>query len=139
MATPDIKKLVLDSTFEETERLESFVAVLQQRAEFDEDDAGRILLALSEAVNNAIIHGNKESPDKKVVVISRLDSENRTLTISVEDEGDGFDPKEIPDPLSEENLLNEGGRGVYLIEQYADNLEFSKNGTKATITFYLED
>lgn len=138
MSKTDTNKLVLDSKFEEMERLEPFIDELQQRADIDDEDSGRIMLALSEAVNNAIIHGNNEDPEKQVVVLSTLDKENRTLTISVEDEGEGFDPEEIPDPLKEENLLNEGGRGVYLIRQYADELQFSKGGSKATIIFQLD-
>lgn len=138
MSKPDTKKIVLNSSFDEMERLEPFVDELKQWTDVNEEDSNRIMLTLSEAVNNAIIHGNNENPDKKVVVLSTLDEKNRVLTISVEDEGEGFDPEEIPDPLKEENLLNEGGRGVYLIKQYADDLQFSKGGSKATITFELD-
>jgi len=138
MSKPDTKKLVLDSKFEEMERLEPFVNELKEWADVDDENSSRIMLALSEAVNNAIIHGNNEDPEKQVVVLSTFDERNRILTISVEDEGEGFDPEEIPDPLKEENLLNESGRGVYLIKQYSDELQFSKGGSKATIIFQLE-
>lgn len=138
MSKSDTKKLVLDSKFEEMERLEPFIDELKQWADINDEDTSRIMLTLSEAVNNAIMHGNDENPGKQVVVISSLDEENRILTISVEDEGKGFDMEEIPDPLKEENLLNEGGRGVYLIKKYADDLQFSKGGSKATITFQLD-
>ncbi|MDZ7658422.1 ATP-binding protein [Fodinibius sp.] len=138
MSNRDTKKLVLDSRFEEMERLEPFIKELKQWADIDDEDSSRIMLALSEAVNNAIMHGNNENPEKQVVVLSTFDEENEILTISVEDEGEGFDPEEIPDPLKEENLLNESGRGVYLIKQYADELQFSKGGSKATIFFQLD-
>lgn len=138
MSKTDTKKLVLDSTFEELERLEPFIDELKQWAGFNEENAGRIMLALSEIVNNAIMHGNKENPDKQVVVVTTLDSNSSVLTISVEDEGEGFDPDQIPDPLKEKNLLNERGRGVYLVKQYADILHFSKGGRKATLTFQLD-
>ncbi len=137
MTASDTKKLKLSSTFEELERLEPFVNELQEWAKFKENDFNRIMLALSEAVNNAILHGNQQDPDKEVDINTKL--ETGTLTISVQDEGDGFDPGSIPDPLKEENLLNEGGRGVYLIEQYADSVNFSKGGTKITFTFRLEE
>lgn len=139
MTKSDTKRLVLDSKFEEMERLEPYIEDLKQWANFTDEDSSRIMLTLSEAVNNAIMHGNNENPEKEVVVLSTLDEKNRTLTISVEDEGDGFEPDEIPDPLKEENLLNEGGRGVYLIKQYADDLTFTKDGSMATITFQLAD
>lgn len=138
MSKANTQKLVLDSKFEEMERLEPFINELKQWADFDDEDAGRIMLALSEAVNNAIIHGNNQNPGKQVIILSTFDEENRTLAISVEDEGEGFDPEEIPDPLKEENLLNEGGRGVYLIKQYADELQFSEGGSIATIIFQLD-
>lgn len=137
MTVSDTKKLKLSSTFEELERLEPFVNELQEWAKFKEDDFNRIMLALSEAVNNAILHGNQQDPEKEVDINTKL--ETGTLIVSVQDEGDGFDPDSIPDPLKEENLLNEGGRGVYLIEQYADGVKFSKGGTKITITFRLEE
>lgn len=138
MAESDTKTLVLDSTFEEMDRLEPFVKDLQAWIHFTDDDFGRIMLTLSEAVNNAITHGNKENPEKKVSIKTRYDRNNAVLSISVEDEGEGFDPEAIPDPLKEENLLNEGGRGVYLIEQYADDLKFTHEGTKTTMTYHLD-
>ncbi|MGD8426048.1 MAG: ATP-binding protein [Balneolaceae bacterium] len=134
----DTKMLVLNSSFDEIKRVEPFVKELQGWANFDDDDYNRIMLTLNEAVNNAIIHGNKEDPDKHVTIKSQYDKGNSILTISVQDEGGGFDPNSIPDPLKEENLLNEGGRGVYLIEQYADKLEFTHKGTKVTITYHLD-
>lgn len=137
MSFSDTKKLVLSSKFEEMSRLEPFINELKEWAGFGDEDTSRILLTLSEAVNNAILHGNEENPDKQVVVQSKWDKDNQILEVSVEDEGEGFDPDEIADPLKEENLLNEGGRGVYLIEQYADRVEFSKEGTKITIKFHL--
>lgn len=137
MSLSHTKKLVLSSKFEEMSRLEPFIDEMQDWAGFGDEDSSRIMLTLSEAVNNAIMHGNEENPDKQVVVSSKWDPDNQILEVSVEDEGEGFDPEEIPDPLKEENLLNEGGRGVYLIEQYADDIQFSKSGTKVTITYHL--
>jgi serine/threonine-protein kinase RsbW len=139
MSLSDTKKLVLSSTFEEMNRLEPFVDKLKQWAGFSDEDSNRILLTLSEAVNNAITHGNAENPEKQVVIQTILDRNKQILQISIEDEGEGFNPDEIPDPLKDKNLLNEGGRGIYLIKQYADDIQFSKNGTKVTITFHLND
>jgi len=138
MSVSDINKLVLDSKFDEIDRLESFVKKLQDWTKFSDDDFNRIMLTLNEAVNNAIIHGNKENPEKQVFINSQYDENNSILRISIEDEGEGFDPNAIPDPLKEENLLNEGGRGVYLIEQYADKIKFTNEGTKLTITYQLD-
>lgn len=135
MAKPSHKEIVLSSNFEEVERLEHYIDELQEWAEFDDEDYSRIMLTLSEAVTNAILHGNKENPEKKVTVIGKL--QKSTLVITVKDEGEGFEPDSIPDPLKEENLLNIGGRGVYLIEEYADELKFEENGTKLEMVFKL--
>lgn len=138
MSQPSTKQLNLSSSLDEMERLEPFVDELQEWATFGEDDYNRIMLALSEAINNAILHGNQQDPNKTVKVNTKLADQGGILIVSVEDEGKGFDPDDIPDPLKEENLLNEGGRGVYLIKQYSDDIAFSKNGTKITITFQLD-
>ncbi|HET6527423.1 MAG TPA: ATP-binding protein [Balneolaceae bacterium] len=136
MPSPDKEKLVLKSSFEEIERVEPFVKKLQKKSSFDDDDFSRILLVLTEAVNNAIIHGNRQNPNKKVFVDASLSDE--VLKITIRDEGEGFDPDSLADPLKEENLLKEGGRGVYLIKHYTDDHQFSKNGTELMISFSLD-
>lgn len=135
MVNSSYKEITLDSTFDEVERLEDYVNELQEWADFDDDNYARIMLTLSEAATNAILHGNKENPEKKVIIRSELT--DGTLSITVKDEGAGFDPSNIPDPLKEENLLNVGGRGVYLIKEYADDLQFYENGTKLEMLFKL--
>lgn len=139
MSLSNKKNLILSSEFEEMNKLESFVDELEKWAGLNEEDSSRIMLTLSEAVNNAIMHGNQSNPEKEVVIHTTLDRDQHILQISVEDEGEGFNPEEIPDPLKDENLMNEGGRGIYLIKQYADDIEFSQNGTKVTITYQLEN
>lgn len=129
------KHLSLNSSTEEVYKLEDFVGQLQQWADFDDDIYGNIMLTLSEAVSNAIIHGNKENPAKKVKVSAWLNG--GSIKISIKDEGEGFDPDALPDPLKTENLLKEGGRGVFLMEQYADNVEYSKQGNNLTLTFNI--
>ena len=136
MTEPNTKSLTLSSSYEEVERIEPFVGELQEWAEFNDDVFGNIMLALSEATTNAIVHGN-QSDESKNVYISARKKEGR-LQISIKDEGEGFDPASLPDPLKEENLLKEGGRGVYLIEQFADDVTYSEGGTKIILEFELE-
>lgn len=135
MASDKAKKIILQSSLKEMEKLEPFVRELQEWVSLGQEQRNRIMLPLSEAVNNAILHGNKLQEDKSVTVVAKL--KNQLLTVSVEDEGTGFDPDDLPDPLKEENLLKEGGRGIYLIRQYADDIEFQKNGSKVTMHFGL--
>src|SRR5699024_9001277 len=100
-----------------------------------DEKSGHMMLSLSEAVNNAIVHGNDLQEEKKVTIIAVL--ENDILSISVADDGTGFDPKVIPDPLQEHNLMNEGGRGIYLTRNYTDEVQFADNGSKVIMDFEL--
>lgn len=137
MTEQSFKNLTLNSSFEEIERLEPYLQKLQVWAGFGDGQMIRIQMAVNEAATNAIIHGNKEDSSKKVEVSARKDC--NTLKITVRDEGPGFDPDSLPDPLQEENLLKDSGRGVFLIKQYADEVEFSKNATKLTMHFKLDE
>jgi serine/threonine-protein kinase RsbW len=84
----------------------------------------RLLVSCTEAVNNAIIHGNKSNPDKNIVV--RCIAEKHLLTICVKDEGKGFDSEDLPDPRDEKNLLKESGRGVFLMRSMMDKVRFKR-------------
>jgi len=88
-----------------------------------------IELALQEALANAVVHGCKEDPSRNVQVCVACD-ESRGMLIIIRDPGPGFDPKDIPSPLSGENIYAEGGRGIYLINQLMDEVRFEKGGTE---------
>lgn len=92
-------------------------------AGFDEEASYWPILAVREAVMNAVLHGNREQPDRVVKVEYRI-SESE-IEVRVCDQGEGFDPGQLRDPLSAENLLSEGGRGVYLMRQFMDEVRFS--------------
>ncbi|MDX1639525.1 MAG: ATP-binding protein [Balneolaceae bacterium] len=136
MSEKQTKTLTLPSSFDEIQKVESFVRDLQDWIGFSEELYENVKLALSEAVTNAIVHGNQEDKAKKVYITAYR--EDDLLQISIKDEGDGFDPGTLPDPLKEENLLNVGGRGVFLIEQFSDDATYSENGTKLTMRFSLK-
>ena len=127
--------LVLQSSFDQIDRLEPYLEKLQEQAGFGDELLARIRLALNEAVTNAIIHGNKEDQEKSVSISSSFNKEK--LEVSVQDEGPGFDPSSLPDPLESENLLKESGRGVFLIKQYSDEVMFSEGGRKLMMRFNL--
>ncbi len=82
-------------------------------------------MALREALANAIKHGNKLSPDKRVLVRIEVNG-NAELRIAVEDQGEGFDPAGIDDPLAPQNLLRESGRGVFYMRNFMDEVRFAK-------------
>ncbi len=82
-----------------------------------------MVTALREALANAVRHGNRQDPDRNVRVAYVV--ENSTVTITVEDEGEGFDPKDIPDPTDPENLLRPNGRGIFYMRQFMNQVDFS--------------
>jgi serine/threonine-protein kinase RsbW len=98
-----------------------------------EDHYGNILIALTEAVNNAIVHGNKLDPAKEVVV--RYSADGTTLRFFIEDEGAGFDYDNLPDPTSPENREKPNGRGVFLMRNLADDCAFHDDGRLVELMF----
>lgn len=133
---PKLKELTISSDLDNLSHLEKYVAELSRNLKLSSDQQHGILLVLNEAVTNAIIHGNHNNPRKKVRVISDIDEHK--LIFSVIDEGSGFDPNRVPDPLEPENQLKTSGRGIYLMKYYADNIFYSHKGTKVNIVFQLE-
>lgn len=91
-----------------------------------------IAISVSELVNNAIVHGNKASPDGVVMVSIRRSGD--TVTIDVADEGGGFNPAEIDDPLKDENLLKEVGRGIFIVESLMDKVDVRVGDRGTTIS-----
>ena len=98
---------------------------------FHKDSVFSIKLALEEAMINAIKHGNKLDPAKKVHVEARIDP--RQAEIIIEDEGPGFDRSKVPDPTLEENLCKCSGRGILLIESYMSSAKWTKHGRRLTM------
>jgi len=128
-------ELEIRSTYKELDKLEGFLNSLQENLKFDDEFYAKLMLTVSEAATNGVVHGNELNPDKKVFL--KAESKNRGLVISIQDEGDGFDPENIPNPLAEENLLNTSGRGVFLMEEYAKSVEYQDKGRRLILSFDL--
>jgi serine/threonine-protein kinase RsbW len=101
----------------------------------NEDSYGNILIALTEAVNNAIYHGNKGNPTKNIKI--GFESHEKNIQFSVADEGTGFDYNNLPDPTDPINIDKPNGRGVFLMKNLADKVEFNNNGQEVLLTFNL--
>ncbi|MBI2720580.1 MAG: ATP-binding protein [Bacteroidetes bacterium] len=99
----------------------------------NEDSYGNILIAVTEAVNNAIHHGNQNNPDKFVQI--GFETENKQLIFNIKDEGPGFDYQNLPDPTDPNNVDKINGRGVFLMKHLADKLEFKNNGQEVSLAF----
>ncbi|MGB1102921.1 MAG: ATP-binding protein [Crocinitomicaceae bacterium] len=101
--------------------------------ELNEDHYGNILIAVTEAVNNAIIHGNLNDEDKKVKL--EVVKNNDQVVFTIIDEGKGFDFTNLPDPTAPENIEKPDGRGIFLMKNLSDDVSFELNGSKVSITF----
>ena len=117
-------------------QVESFVQRIMEKYRISPDVYGNILISLTEAVNNAIIHGNRKDESKTVQI--HLSQNNGHIAIRVSDEGRGFDYKSIPDPTAPENISKCGGRGVFLMQQLCDRVHFHDNGRTVEMQFRLQ-
>lgn len=127
--------LILNSNLNNVNAVQPFVEKAAKNFDINQDTFGNILVSLTEAVNNAIRHGNCCEECKQVKVDFR--KENHDLTVRVSDEGTGFDYNNVPDPLSPENLEKNGGRGVFLMRALSDDINFENNGSTVEMRFKL--
>lgn len=128
----------LESTLESVNRAEAAVLPLCKSAGYGKRQREEIALAVRESVVNAVLHGNRCDTKKKVILKAEL--KKLGLVISVKDEGGGFDPSTLPDPLSPENLLQEPGRGVFLVKALMDEVKLRRGascGMEVTMIKYL--
>ncbi len=129
------KELVLTSSYEELERVEGLLNDLQEALGFDNDFYARLMLTVSEAATNAVVHGNDLDASKKATILA--EASQSELIVTTTDEGEGFDPDAVPNPLAEENLLLPSGRGVFLMQEYADEVEYQDEGRTLILKFNL--
>jgi len=122
-----------NSQVENISVVEKLVDEVCEEFKIREDFYGNILISLTEAVNNAIVHGNKLDPDKKVKV--KFCADNEIMRFTIEDEGPGFDYDNLPDPTAPENIEKPNGRGVFLMRNLADNCNFLDDGRVVQIEF----
>lgn len=128
--------LKLCSKPESIRALEQYVRQLGDKYLVVKNRFPDILISLTEAVNNAIIHGNGEMEDKCVFVEYEIVNTD-CLCFSIRDEGKGFDLNDIPDPTCDENLEQLGGRGVFLMQKLSDRISFEENGSNVKMYFNL--
>ncbi len=115
--------------------VESFIDNAKEKFDLNDDIYGNIMIAVTESVNNAIIHGNESNKDKNVYLT--LNMEDNTIVFNVSDEGQGFDYSSLPDPTAPENIDKPGGRGIFLMKALSDELSFEEDGKKVKLSFYI--
>jgi len=113
--------------------IERLIDDLCEQYHIQEEHYGNILIALTEAVNNAIYHGNKQDPGKKVIIKYHADEDE--FRFIIEDEGPGFDFDNVPDPTSPENIEKPNGRGVFLMRHLSDEIGFEDDGRIVKMDF----
>ncbi len=129
---------LLDSNLESVDTAENTVVAIAGQIGFSEDDLHSIGMAVREAAVNAVVHGNRYNARKKVHL--NVSQAPDRLTVTIADEGEGFDIDALPDPLAEDNLLRQSGRGLLLIRAFVDEFELRRrkpHGTEVRLVKYL--
>ena len=132
---PVAEKISLSSESRSLLVLEEWINKLCDFHQISVEQYGNVLIAITEAVNNAIIHGNKNIANKKTDI--EYNFENQTITFTVFDEGNGFDFNDLPDPTNPENLEKPKGRGIFLMNHLADMVNFIDNGNVVQLKFTI--
>lgn len=127
------RKIRIESKLSNLSAVENTIDEITRENGINKENYGKILVSVLEAVNNAIVHGNK-SDEKKFVNIDII-LKNNILEISIEDEGKGFSPEDVPDPTSPENVERTNGRGVFLMKNLADEIQFNRKGNKVILKY----
>jgi serine/threonine-protein kinase RsbW len=129
----------IQSSFEMVDLVQVVFESVSAEVGFDTDASHWMSVAIRESVTNAVRHGNKLDVSKRVIV--RFEYEASEFSVSVQDEGEGFDPDEIPDPLAEENLLRASGRGIFFMKNFMDEVRYHfepNQGTRVTMMKRVE-
>ena len=129
-------KISIPSLIDNIQVIESFIDNAKEDFEINDDMYGNIMISVTECISNAIIHGNQSNAAKMVHL--KLQMQPGLLKCSIEDEGNGFDFSNLPDPTEPENIEKLGGRGIFLMRNLSDDVKFEENGKKTILSFYLD-
>lgn len=132
---PEVKKVILSSDPVNLQVVEDFINEINKKHQICPSIYPNILITLTEAVNNAIHHGNNADVNKKIAIYCKIKPSKITFRIS--DEGKGFNHKSLPDPTTADRIDQEDGRGVFIMKKLSDKLKFTDNGRTVEIQFSL--
>jgi serine/threonine-protein kinase RsbW len=128
-----MESITINSDIEKLKVVETLVDKLSKKLGVSDEVYGKILISTVEAVNNAILHGNKGDISKIVTV--NISADGNVLDITVTDEGEGFEYGNLPDPTDPKNIENLHGRGVFLMRRLADSIEYNTSGNEVKMRF----
>lgn len=137
MVLAENQKIRISSKAENIILVERMIEDVCDLFNISEDYYGNILVSLTEAVNNAIYHGNQANPNKSIDISFKSFPDR--VSFSVKDEGPGFNYESLPDPTNPENIEKPNGRGVFLMRNLADNVTFEDGGSKVILDFRTMD
>ena len=129
------QKMKISSKSENIILIERMIEDVCDLFEVGEDHFGNILIAVTEAVNNAIQHGNRFDPSKNINISFK--SKDKQIAFMVQDEGSGFDYTKVPDPTAPENIEKPHGRGIFLMNSLADKVDFTDQGKTVELYFNI--
>lgn len=130
------QELNIPSDINELSNVEAFLERLFHDLNLSETVYANMIISVTEAVNNAIIHGNKNDITKRVYITAKLNNPY-SLSLFVKDCGEGFDLNSIKDPTLMENIFSENGRGVFVMKHLADDLIYHDNGSMLELKFNI--
>lgn len=133
--TTELYTLQLPSRPASIIQLESLIENIADKHQVADDTFANMMTCLSEAVINAMVHGNQLDADKLVIINAEVDQ--RRIVWTVADEGEGFNPNQLPDPTAPENLEALTGRGVFIMKQLADQCIFNDRGNEIELHFKI--
>ena len=128
-------KIEIPSLSENIRIIESFIDNAKEKFNLNDDIYGNIMVAVTESVNNAIVHGNNNDKSKNVLITLLL--EEQLIRFRIQDEGKGFNFRNLPDPTAPENISKPGGRGIFLMKHLSDEVHFTEDGRIVELIFYI--
>jgi serine/threonine-protein kinase RsbW len=137
MIITETQSVIFPSLKTNVQLVEKYIDDICQFYNIGEENYGNILVAVSEAVNNAICHGNRLDPDKSVKFF--YETKDLNLCFTIEDEGDGFNPDTLPDPTDPNNINSPNGRGVFLMKKLSDDIKFLNEGRRVELYFRISN
>lgn len=127
--------MVFKSEIKNINLVERLIDDISAKYQLHSDIYGKLLLAVVEGVNNAIVHGNKLESDKDVILQYQIT--DKYIQFVITDNGPGFDYRNLPDPTKPENIEKTHGRGIFLMKHLADEVEFNDKGNEVKVVFNL--
>ena len=131
MGPTEAEQISIPSIPSEASKLQARIMARVRAFDYSADAQFAVQLALDEAFSNAIRHGNREDPDKQVHVMFEINHDR--VAVTVEDEGPGFSPEDVPDPTLKENIEQPHGRGIMLMRAYMTQVQYNDAGNRITM------